>query len=130
MPMLGDAAKTLQSGVRSRPLLEAGSDGGDHAVQSWEVLIVQAPAAKQLPHPFNGIKLRAIRGQELEAEVGRHFPSPRRVQLGVMVAGIIADEHDLATGGAAQTLQFAQEGPASLGVKHALRLRHDQLAVS
>ena len=127
--MLGEATKTLKSGVRTRPLAEARSDGGHHALQGREVLIVQAPAAKQFPHSFDGIELRAIRRQEVQAEVAGHFAPPRGVQLCVMVTGIVADEDDLPTGVAAQTLQFVQEGPASLRVKHAFRSRHDQFAV-
>src|SRR5450432_1975773 len=98
MPMLDEATKTLKGGVRARPLAEGRSDGG--------------------------IELWAIGRQEVQAEVAGHFSPPRCVQLGVMVTGIVADEDDLPAGVAAQTLQFAQEGPASLRVKHPFGSRH------
>src|ERR1035437_1002727 len=128
MPMLGDAAKALKRGVRARPRVEARSDGGRHALQRREVLIVQAPAAKQFPHALDGIEFRAIGRQEVQAEVAGHFLPPRCVQLCMMVAGIVADD-DLPAGVAAEPLQFAQERPASLRIEHAFRPRHDQFAV-
>ena len=127
--MLSDATKALKCRVRARPLAQARSDGGNYALQVREVLIVQTPATKQFPHPFDGIEFRAVGRQEVQEEVAVHFAPPRSVQLRVMVAGIVADEDDLPAGVAAPPLQSAQEGPASLRVKHAFRLRHDQFAV-
>jgi hypothetical protein len=49
---------------------------------------------------------------------------------GVVVLGVIDDDHDATTATAAAPAQFAQEGPAGLGVKMTFGLGSDQAAVS
>src|SRR4051812_13520986 len=97
MPILNDAAKTPKGGIGARPFLKARADGSNDIVECGEVLIVQATAADQLPHPFDGIEFGAVRRKEVQAEPILDACSPGRVQSGVMITGVVTDDdHALA----------------------------------
>lgn len=66
----------------------------------------------------------------MKAEVCRDLFSPLLVKFGMVVAGIIDNDNDLAPGSLAHFLEFSKKVPASLCVKVSIGLGHDQPSVS
>lgn len=127
--MLSNAAQALERGVRPRPCAERWLDRSDDALQGREVLIMEATTTDQFPNPLDGIELRTVRRQKVQPEaIGDRGP-PGFVQDRVVIAGVVADDHHLATGAASDTLKFAQEVPTSLRIEPAFGPRHDQFTV-
>jgi hypothetical protein len=59
-----------------------------------EVAIVQATTACELPHALDRIEFGTVRGKEVQSKVmGVLFP-PRSVQAGVVITGIVGDDHN------------------------------------
>ena len=94
-----------------------------------KVAVVQAAAANQLPHSFDRIEIGAVRWQEVQPEMVAYFVSPGLVKTGVMVPSVVGDDDGLAPGPTSHGFEFAQKPPTSLGIEHALRLRHHQFPV-
>jgi hypothetical protein len=61
------------------------------------------------PNPFDGIKVRTIRRQEIEPKQGKQVFSPFMKQLGMMISGIVQDYHDAPPGWFTGTLQFLEK---------------------
>jgi hypothetical protein len=83
-----------------------------------EVAIVQATTACELPHSLDRIEFRTVRGKEVQSKVmGLLFP-PRSVQAGVVITGIVGDDHNPSPGpvaGGAELLEKLKEaGPVEL----------------
>lgn len=127
--MLNDPTKPMEGSVWAGPLSEARLNGGDNIIERRKVLIMQAAASDQLPDSFNGIKVRTVRRQEVQSEVGGDPGAPRRVDSGVMIAGIVNDDDDAAPRPTAYALKLAEKIPTGLRIEHSLGWRHDQLAV-
>jgi hypothetical protein len=59
-----------------------------------KVAIVQAAAAGELPHSLDRVEFGTVSGKEVQGKVmGVVFP-PRSVQAGVVITGIVGDDHD------------------------------------
>ena len=130
MPILGEGAQAAESAVWARPRAQAGRNGSHDAIKVREVLIMQTAATNQFPNPLNRIELRTIRRQEVEMEMIGDALAPRRMEAGMMIAGIVANDDDLAVRFTAAALQFAQEIPTGARIEHPVRSRHHQLAVT
>jgi hypothetical protein len=60
---------------------ELAFNGSNDAVQQAEVSIVEAQPTGQFPDPFDGIQIRAIGRQEVQAELGSLLVAPPRWSL-------------------------------------------------
>jgi len=129
MPILGDCAQALEGGVGTSPSGQAGLDAGDDGGKVRKVLIVQAAATNQFPYPLDGIEFGAVGRQEMEAEMTGDPLPPRFMEIGVVIARIIADDDNLAVLARGEALEFAEELPAGSRIEHSLGLRHHQFSV-
>jgi len=74
-----------------------------------EVAIVQATTAGELPHALDGVEFGTVSGQEVQGKVmGVLFP-PRSVQAGVVITGIVGDDHNPSPGSAAGGVELLEE---------------------
>ncbi len=74
-----------------------------------EVAIVQATTAGELPHSLDGVEFGTVSGQEVQGKVmGVLFP-PRSVQAGVVITGIVGDDHNPSPGSAAGGAELLEE---------------------
>ena len=74
-----------------------------------EVAIVQATTACELPHALDRIEFGTVRGKEIQSKVmGVLFP-PRSVQAGVVITGIVGDDHNPSPGAAAGGAELLEE---------------------
>ena len=129
MPMLNDATETLKREVGARPVEQPRCDRRDNVVQSREIPIVQTTAADQLPDAFDRIKFRAVRRQEMQAEMCCDFVPPLLVEARVVVTGVV-DNHDNGPArAAADSFDLLEEIPAGIGVEHAFRSGHNEFAI-
>ena len=129
MPMLGDTAEARQRVVWTRPSTKTRSDRCDDVTQVRKVLVVEAAATNQFPDPFDGIKFRTVRRQEVEGQMVGDFPSPLLVQTGVVVASIVDNHNDLSAAGFRDAFNPSIERPAGAGIEHSIRRRHDEFAI-
>ena len=127
--MLSNTTKASQGGIRSRPCTKAWSDRGDDVPQLGKVLVVEAAPANQFPDPFDGIEFGTIGREEVENKVVRDFVAPFFVQTGVVIASVVDDHDYLSSGGLGDAFDLSIEVPASAGIQHPLRRRHDQFPV-
>jgi len=95
-----------------------------------KVAVVEPQAAKELPDALNGVELRAVRGKEEQREVGLLREAPSGVERGVVVFGVIDDDHHAPARSGADASQMAQEFPAGLGIEVTRRWERAQFAVA
>ena len=126
--MLSDAAEARQREVWTRPSTKTRSDRGNDVTQVRKVLVVEAAAANQFPDPFNGIKFRAVRRQEVEGKMVGDFLAPSFVQAGVVVASVVDDHNDLSAV-FGDAFNPSIERPAGASIEHPIGRRHDKLAI-
>ena len=84
----------------------------DDVLEIVEVAIVQATTAGELPHSLDRVEFGTVRGKEVQGKgMGVVFP-PRSVQTGVVITGIVRDDHNPSPGsatGGAELLEKLQE---------------------
>ena len=102
----------------------------DHIVDRREVPVVGREAPGQLPHPFDRIKVRAIRRQVFKPEPGLRGLAPLLVQRRVMVARIVRDHDDSPVGTRTDFPEMPQEIEARLGIEASGLTPVNQLAVT
>lgn len=127
--MLSNPAEARQRDVRAGPCAKARGDCCDDGTQFRKVLVVKTAAANQLPNAFNRIEFRAVRWQEVKDKVVGNFLTPRFMQTGVVIASVVDDHDDLSSRGLCDASHSSIKLPASAGVKHPVRRRHDELAI-
>src|SRR5580658_5445439 len=88
-----------------------------NVIQVREVPIVQASAACELPDALDRIQLRAVGGKVIEREASRMLFPPIPVQAGMMVFGVVGNDHDAAFASSAGGLQALEKAPAGEGVE-------------
>jgi hypothetical protein len=64
------------------PISEPIFDGGNDAIQQAEVAIVETQPTRELPDPFNGIQIGAIRWQEIQAKFRSLLIAPLQMEFG------------------------------------------------
>ena len=95
--------------VASGPGCELGFNRGDDISEMVEVAIVQATTAGELPHGLNGVEFGTVSGQEVQGKVrGVLFP-PWSVRAGVMITGIVGDDHNPSPASAAGGAELLEE---------------------
>jgi hypothetical protein len=129
MLMLNDRTEAAQGSIRTGPRFEPRLDGRCHVFKLRKVLIVQAAAPDQLPDTLDWVEFGAVGGQKVQTKVICDFLPPSRMQLGMVIAGIVYDDDDLTPGSAAEPFEFAQEIPAGARIEAAFGVRHHQPAV-
>src|SRR5580658_28676 len=89
---------------------------------------MQTAPPSQLPDPFDRIEFWTIGRQKMQTKVIFDFSSPSRMQVGMVIASVV-DNHHHFPAWATAALQFAVKIPAGAGIKHAVGLGHEQLAI-
>src|ERR1039457_2857948 len=98
--MLNYSTQSHQGATFIVPSPELALNSCHHKMQLREVAIMQAEAADQLPNPFNGVQVRAVRRQEGQLEISPLRLAPRTMQPCMVIFGIV-NNHDPAPPGAA-----------------------------
>jgi hypothetical protein len=76
---------------------------------------MQAKPTGEFPYSFDGIELGAVGRKKVQSESGCLLLPPVLVEAGVMIPGVVSDDHDAAAGpnaGATQMAKKVQEGGA------------------
>ena len=130
MRMGFDRTESAKDWIRTGPHLELSVHDEGEFGERWKVAVVEPQAAKELPDALNGVELRAVRGKEKQREVGLLRETPSGVERGVVIFGVIDDDHHAPTRSGADASQMAQECPAGLGIEVTGRWKRAQLAVT
>jgi hypothetical protein len=88
-----------------------------NVIQVREVPIVQAAAACELPDALDRVQLRAVGREVIEREASGVLLPPIPVQTGMMVLGVVGNDHDAALASGAGGLQVLEKLPAGEGVE-------------
>ena len=107
--MLGDTAQFSERVIGLFPKSKLPFDRLNHASQSGKVAIVQAKPTSQFPDTLDRVQIRAIRWQVAHQELGFLLCPPSRVELGVVILGVVDNHHYPATGPAAALPQLAKK---------------------
>src|ERR1700730_10219262 len=99
------------------PLSELIFDGGDDALQEAEVAIMETQPAREFPDPFDGIEIRAIGWQEVQAELGSLLAAPLQMEFGAVILCVVADGQNAAAGDGANFPEHFQELPEGLSIE-------------
>src|SRR5260370_1189984 len=91
-------------------------DGGNDAIQQTEVAIVETEPTREFPDSFNGIQIRAVRWQEVQAKLGSLLVAPLQMKFGTMVLCVFADGQHLAATNNAGFPEYFHELPEGLSV--------------
>jgi hypothetical protein len=78
---------------------------------------MQAKTPSELPYPFDGIQIRAVRREEVQTETCGIPRSPFFVENGMMVSRVVQDHYRGATGSYCNLPQAAQELQKGPGIK-------------
>lgn len=101
----------------------------DHFVEMTKVLIMNAQLTRQLPDPFNRTKIGAIRRQVLQMKPLIVSLAPLPMQLGMMVAGVVENQHHAFADALTALVQLLQKLPKGLPVKLPTLLRLSELPI-
>jgi len=86
---------------------------------------MQTEATGELPYPLNGIKIRAVRRQEIQAEkIILRMAGDR-----VMIAGIVGDGYYVAAATGADALEISVKGMKGHGIKSFCFPLEDKLSI-
>lgn len=91
---------------------------------------MEAEAANQLPDSFDGVEIWAVWWKEEEMEIRPLLVTPLPMKNGVVIPGIISNDHDAATGAARDLPEFFIEAPGRLCVEPTLLLLREELSIS
>jgi hypothetical protein len=102
-----NGTETLEDCVGFGPDAQLRVHGRGEFGERREVAVVQAKTAEQFPDALDGIELRTVGREKMEAKVWFLLPSPFGMQRRVVVLGIVGDDHHLATRTGTDTTQVA-----------------------
>lgn len=105
-------------------------DSGDYLIERRKISIMGAQPSRELPHAFDGIEFRTVGRKEDECAIFLTQLSPFLVQLGVMEAGIVENDHDLPIGTNGSPSKFFEECRKSLSVECFHLSTPDKLAIA
>ncbi len=91
---------------------------------------MNAQATYKLPHPLTRVELRAVRWQEVQHEPPGMVLPPSPVKLGMMVLGVVYDDHDRPPGLPAGAPQLLEELVERVGVEPVWLAAEHELAVA
>jgi hypothetical protein len=100
-----------------------------HILELGEVPVVDAPSSGELPDSLDRIQLGAGGGEERQLEPRRDLVPPLLVKSGVVVSGIVADDHDTTRASGAVSIELVEELGARDLVEHPLLPSVDQLPI-
>ena len=89
----------------------------DHIVQLGEVAIMQAVAAGEFPDTFDRVQFRAIGRQIVQNEVSGVLRALVLVKKGVMILGIVGDDHNAPAAANTGPPEDSQEGKEGEGIE-------------
>src|SRR3974390_3554371 len=128
--MSDDGTQAAERGIRARPITQPWLKRQDNVIQFMEVTVVQAAAANQFPHSFDGVEFWTVGRQEMQTEVVGHLMAPGFVETGMVIPRVVSDDYSLAPSATCYPFEFPQKLPAGLSIEHALRPRHRQFPVA
>jgi len=128
--MLRNRTKLEKRFIAVSPLSELRLHGIRDMREFREVPVMEAQAADEFPDSLDGVKLRAVRREEEQLELGLLFFSPCFVYAGVMISGVIGDNHDAVSGMTGYLPKVAEKAPGGLGVELFRLLLGVELAVA
>src|ERR1700674_790817 len=105
-------------------------DRGDDLIQFGEILVVQSQSAHQFPHSLDGIEIRAVRGKVVERDSITILFAPFRMQLGIMIPGVVTDHLHSSLVGPALRMQLLQEIKESLPIETMSLTSKDETAIA
>ena len=62
---------------------------------------MEAKPTGEFPDPFDGIQIRAIGRQEVQAELGSLLTAPLQMEFGAMILGVVTDGQNAVAGNCA-----------------------------
>ena len=72
--------------------------GCDDFLERGKVSVVDALATRQFPNPFDRVQFGAVGWQVFQSEIRDMVLSPFFVKPGVMVSGVVRNDHNTAPG--------------------------------
>jgi hypothetical protein len=130
MRMLRHRAKPEKRLVAHAPLLELSLHGGGNKGELREVSIVKTKTADKFPNPFDGVEIRTVGRKEKQLELRLLSFSPLPVHTGVVVLGIVRDDHDATSRAARYPAELPEESPRRLRIKPLGLLLREKLAIA
>ena len=88
----------MQSIVGFSPKSELVSNGGNQVFESRKISVMNAKFSSQLPDSLNRTELRTIRRQKIQPQIPPVIPQPGLQQSGMMISGVIQNNHHLLVG--------------------------------
>jgi hypothetical protein len=98
-----------------------------HLIKFWEVDVMETESARELPDPFNGIELRAIRRKKVEAKPRLDLLSPSLMQQRVMVLRIVENNDRSFSASKTFVVQLLQKLPTGLSIEFLLFRERKQI---
>jgi hypothetical protein len=90
---------------------------------------MKTQSAGEFPYPFDGIQIRTIGRQKVQAESGSLLVASLQMELGAMVLRVVADGQNAAAGNGADFPKPFQELPEGLSVESSDLATEQKLAV-
>ena len=127
--MRSDRTEFFENGIGFCPDSELLIDSTGYFLENWEIAIVEAEAPQELPDPLDGVKLRAVRWQEVNGETRFLDLAPVCMDCSMMISGVVSDDNDSAARTPANPAQVTHKIPACIGIESPAWLGCDELSV-
>ena len=102
----------------------------DDVIQMREVPVVQASSTREFPDALDRVQFRALGGEVIEGETIGVLLPPLPVKSGVVVLGVVRNDHHASSASGAGRLQILKKLPARKGVELVGLAPKTQLAVA
>ena len=114
---LCDCAKFFERIARGTPLIKLSLSAYADLIKFWEVDVMQAKSARELPDPFNRIELRTIRRKKVERKARLDLFSPSLMQQRMMVLRIVENNDRSSSTSKTPVVQLLQKLPTALSIE-------------
>ena len=128
--MFSDSTKSPQHGVRPSPDAKLCIDEDGEFIDRREEPIVNPKPAQQFPNAFDRIELRAVGGKKQKREIRFLRLTPRRMEYGVVISGIVDNDDNASPRPSTDVTQMAEEPPTGLRIEVSGRWQSAQFAIS
>jgi len=118
--ILCDCTQFFERIASGTPLIKLSFSAYAHLIKFWEVDVMETESARELPDPFNGIELRAIRRKKVEAKPRLDLLSPSLMQQRVMVLRIVENNDRSFSASKTFVVQLLQKLPTGLSIEFLL----------
>jgi len=94
-------------------------------IQAGKVAIVSCHASHQFPYPLYWVQFRAVGRKEIQQETLEALFPPRMVELGMVVASIVDDEHYLSSGMRTDRTQITNKEKEAFRIEFVGSMEHE-----